>query len=65
VYDALNVFSALNIISKERNKIRYNPEKFHLYPTSTFDPTFGCDEDLNLRSALTRPTKVEEVDFTT
>ena len=48
MYDALNVFSALKIISKERNKIRYNPERYHLYPTHIvhMDQEFGCEESM-------------------
>ena len=45
VYDALNVFSALNIISKERNKICYLDESNHLYPTNvTIEAGYFQDE---------------------
>ena len=33
VYDALNVLTALNVIKKERNKIWFIPEEYHIYPT--------------------------------
>lgn len=48
MYDALNVFSALKIVSKERTKIVYLPERMHQYPAnlSSLDDEYGCEETL-------------------